>query len=241
MGAKNDTQYLALMQPYFFPYIGYFSLIARADVFVFFDNVQYIKKGWINRNKIAAKSAAGLTYINAPVRKHAHDTLIKDVEISKEKWRTKILNLVIHYKTFAPFYTETRALLEELFSFETHNLSGFNVHTVKALSEYLDLSCDFKTASDMDVQTIGAAGDHALSYCRHLGASNYVNPPGAVDVIFDPEKFAAENIALYGLHNNHYWPFSAQNPPLSIIDELFRFGRDGVRDRVLNFEMDRKA
>lgn len=241
MGAKKDTRYLALMQPYLFPYIGYFSLIAQADIFVFFDSAQYIKKGWINRNKIAAKSEKGWTYMNAPVRRHSHDTLIKDIEIAEEHWRRKILNVVTHYKTFAPFYSETRALLEELLSSPSKKLADFNIGSIITLCDYLGLSSEFKVASHMDVPVIGAAGDHALAFCQQLNVPNYVNPPGAVNVIFDLEKFAAAEVALYGLHNNYHWPICGNSPPLSVIDELFRYGRDEVRSRILNFEMDRKV
>lgn len=90
---NNREKSLALMQPYFFPYLGYFSLIAASDIFVVFDNAQYIKGGWINKNRIAGHQKQGWAYINIPTQKFAHENSIKDIRMAEQSdWRSRIFN-----------------------------------------------------------------------------------------------------------------------------------------------------
>ena len=98
---------LGIMQPYFFPYIGYISLVKHTDEFILFDTVQFIKHGWIERNRIL-KPTGGWQYISVPLEKHSLSTLIMDTKIrNNDDWKAKILNQLVHYKRRAPYKKET--------------------------------------------------------------------------------------------------------------------------------------
>ena len=101
---------VAIMQPYFFPYIGYFQLIHAVDTFILFDDVQYIRHGWINRNRIL-KPVFGHQYIIAPLAKHQQKSLIKEISVIEGvAWKVKILLQIEHYKKKAPFLNSERLL-----------------------------------------------------------------------------------------------------------------------------------
>jgi len=98
---------LGIMQPYFFPYLGHFDLINYCDQWIIFDKIQYIRHGWVNRNRILHPTE-GWQYITVPVKKRSRDTLITDVEVAdRSDWKRRIVNQVVHYKKHAPFYQET--------------------------------------------------------------------------------------------------------------------------------------
>ena len=104
---------LGVMQPYFFPYLGYFDLINISDQWIVFDTVQYMRQGWINRNRILHPKE-GWQYIIVPRKKHRRQTAIKDVEVSADpEWRRRILAQIQHYQKGAPCYEETYQLVEE--------------------------------------------------------------------------------------------------------------------------------
>lgn len=113
---------LAIMQPYFFPYIGYFSLIKHTDEFILFDTAQYIRHGWIDRNRIL-KQTNDWQYINVPLTKHSLETKIKDVKINnQENWKEKIFKQLLHYKKKSPFYNETINVLSQGLQIETDSI-----------------------------------------------------------------------------------------------------------------------
>ncbi|MEE9190923.1 MAG: WbqC family protein, partial [Candidatus Neomarinimicrobiota bacterium] len=101
----------ALMQPYFLPYLGYFSLIKHTDQWMFMDQVKFIRHGWIARNRIL-KPGEGWQYIIVPLKKHHRDIIIKDVKIyNSSNWQDKIYRQLLHYKKKAPFYNDVINLL----------------------------------------------------------------------------------------------------------------------------------
>ena len=112
---------LAIMQPYTFPYIGYFQLINYADKWVVFDDTQYISKGWINRNRILhPESQKEWQYFTVPVKKHSRECRINHVEINDNTdWRTELLGKLTAYKRKAPYYRETKEFVENCISFRS--------------------------------------------------------------------------------------------------------------------------
>lgn len=187
---------LGIMQPYFFPYLGYFDLINCSDRWIVFDNVQYIRHGWINRNRIL-HSSKGWSYIIVPV-KFSRDTLIQGVNIVDDgKWKKRILGQLQHYKAKAPYYRETVRLIEDCFSFDDALISQFNVFTLKKVCAYLGIQFNYSIFSEMklEIGTIEDPGDWALRISQSLGAEKYINPPGG-ESIFDKNKFESSNIKL---------------------------------------------
>ncbi|HZE89534.1 MAG TPA: WbqC family protein, partial [Verrucomicrobiae bacterium] len=102
---------VGIMQPYFFPYLGYFDLIGHTDAWVVFDTPQYIRHGWVNRNRVLHPSR-GWQYVIAPVRKHDRAASIRDVEVSAAPdWRRRLLAQLEHYRKRAPYFRETMELV----------------------------------------------------------------------------------------------------------------------------------
>jgi len=188
---------LGIMQPYFFPYLGYFDLINYADKWVVFDTAQYMRHGWVNRNRIL-HPARGWQYIGVPVKHHAREAPISQIEIAAAaKWRRRIPGQFAHYKSSAPNFDLVDGLLRDVFSFRWESLSRFNIFALRRCCHVLGIEFDYKVFSELSLNLgpIEGPGDWALRICEALGAEEYINPPGGAD-LFDSAKFAAAGIKL---------------------------------------------
>lgn len=193
---------LGIMQPYFFPYIGYFSLIKNTDKWIVFDDVQFIRHGWIERNRIL-KPGDGWQYISVPLKKHSRDTKIKDVEIrNEEDWKNKILRQLEHYKK-APYYSQTIKVINQSLSIQTNSIVELNRWILQTVCNYLSIPFDVNTFSEMEIdfEPVNHAGEWALNISKALGAKEYINPTGGM-AIFKPEQFKNAGIKLTFLENN---------------------------------------
>ena len=191
---------LAIMQPYFFPYVGYFQLIANTDQFIFFDIVQYNKRSWMNRNRILHPNKLDdFSYISAPVAKHDKGSLIRDININNDgKWQNKILSqLDVYKKLKAPFYNEVNQIVKEILSKEHDTLLDLSIESTRAICDYMGIELNYEIASKMnlDIGNVSQPGDWALEISKHKKASEYINPPGGYD-IFHEKKFIENNIKL---------------------------------------------
>lgn len=134
---------LAMMQPYLFPYLGYFQLIHASDFFGIADDVQYIKRGWINKNKILNKDKA--LSIGFSVEKNSHQSLISDriysdqFDYEKQKFR----KILLQCYSKAPFFLMVMEMIDEILRFSSRNLSEFNVHQLKSICNYLEIKTPF--------------------------------------------------------------------------------------------------
>lgn len=227
---------LGIMQPYFFPYIGYFALIARTDRWVVFDTVQYIRHGWVNRNRIL-HPARGWQYILVPLQKHGRDTTINQIQIAAEQdWRQKILRQLDHYRRRAPFFQQTMDLVEACLSCTAGRLVELNTHCLARVCAYLDIPLDMQvfSALDLPLGPVHAPGDWALRIAQTLEADEYINPPGGAD-LFEPAAFAAAGIQLtiqQPIEHSYPTPGYSFEANLSIIDVLMWNSPESVR-RVL--------
>ena len=222
---------LGIMQPYFFPYIGYWQLIKAVDEFILFDDVQYIRHGWINRNRIL-KPGEGWTYITVPLKKHSRDDLIKDIKVSDiSKIKDVLLNPLIVYKKIAPFYTETFNLLENIIKkINNDDLVEVNLIIIKELCGYLNINTKITVSSNynFDYSRVGGAGEWALEISKQKKAEYYINPISGKE-LFDKEKFNANNINILFLkpkeivYNQKRKVFE---PWLSIIDVIMFNGKE---------------
>lgn len=214
-----------IMQPYFLPYLGYFSLIKQTDKFVLFDPVQFIRHGWIERNRIL-KQNEGWSYISVPLEKHSRDTIIKDIKINNSiDWQNTIFRQLEHYKKKSPYYNETVSVLKEAFDVETTSIVVLNKHVLETICKYLQIVRDISIFSEMNLP-IGdhqAADEWALNICKAMGnVDEYWNPTGGID-FFDKKKYDDANIKLLfqGVKLN---PYSQRRecfePGLSIVDVM---------------------
>ena len=224
---------LSVMQPYFFPYLGYFALIKHTDFFVAFDPVQYISKGWMNRNRML-KPIEGWQYITAPIQKQHQDTLIKDVlVVPGDEWKVKIIRQLEHYKKRSPYYASVIALLDDCFANSELSLSRLNLYYLDKVCDYLAIPFQHAVFSDMNL-TLGpveAADEWALRTTQALGATTYVNQPGGRS-FFEPAKYAEAGIDLKFLEFN-LMPYEQRRPifedGLSILDVLMFNSPEQVR------------
>jgi hypothetical protein len=214
---------LGIMQPYFLPYIGYYSLIKHTDKWIVFDNVQFIRHGWIERNRIL-KPVEGWQYIGVPLHKHSRNTLIKDIKIrSEEDWKNKIFRQLEHYKK-APFFNDVTDLLMKCFSTDTDNINLLNAHVLKYTCDYLQVPFNYQIFSEMDLnlKPVTAPGDWALHISEALHANEYINPPSGME-LFDKHRFVEAGIELKFLKINiQEYPQKRKTfePGLSIVDVM---------------------
>ena len=193
------------MQPYFFPYLGYFSLIKHTDKWIVFDTVQYIERGWINRNRIIHPSKPEDMYINVPIQSHHRDILIKDVLISNnEDYKERILaQLWTAYKKRAKYFKDVYKLVDEVLSYKTDSIVELNVFGLEKVTKYLDIPFNYEIFSKMNlsIDKVNDAGEWALNISKAMNADEYINPPGGMK-LFDEEKFMTNGIRLSFLKQN---------------------------------------
>ena len=217
---------LGIMQPYFFPYLGYFSLIKSTDKFILFDTAQFIRHGWIERNRIL-KQDTSWQYISVPLKKHHQETAIKDIEINNdEKWKEKIIAQLTHYKKKSPFYKQTIEVIQSGLSEKTDSITKLNYNTLKATCEYLNIpfNCSIFSERNLVIDPVNAPDEWALNICKALHYDEYINPPGGQE-FFDASKYQNAGIKL--IFEKPKLEFYSQRrgpdnfePGLSIIDVM---------------------
>lgn len=211
---------LAIMQPYFFPYLGYFSIIKCTDKFVFLDEVQYIRHGWIERNRILKKD--GFIYIQVPIHKHSRETLIKDILIRNDNWKRKILDQIVFYKSMAKNYWSVRKLLERIFSESFNSITEQNAFIIKEICNYLGIDFQFEISSKLNIpyEGIEEPDDWALQISLFLNAEEYYNPIGGMK-LFNKKKYNSNSVKIKFVENKLVPYTQAGNlftSSLSIID-----------------------
>ncbi len=227
---------VGIMQPYFLPYPGYFNLIAQCDKWVVFDTPQYIRHGWVNRNRILHPTKEW-QYIGVPLVKHKRDTAIRDIRISNNTdWSGKILLQLEHYKKKAPYYKDTVEFLADCFAEKSESLVDLNIALMQRICAILAIEFDYSVASrlDVDPNKIHGPGDWALVIAEMLGASEYINPPGG-EHLFDKAAFAAAGIELtIQQYENMRYPCPGYEyfPGLSIIDAMMWNKPEQIRDHI---------
>ena len=229
---------IAIMQPYFLPYLGYFSLIKHTDKFILFDTVQFINRGWIERNRIL-KPSNGWQYISVPLIKHSRETKIQDIIIKNSfDWRDRIFRQLEHYKKRAPYYYDTMDVLKEALNIETESIVELNENALKVLCSYIGVKFESETFSKMDLKLnkVNAPDEWALNICRALGnVDEYWNPIGGLS-FFDRMKYENANIKIKFLKFNmqRYSQRRAQfESGLSIVDVMM-FNEPEKIDKMLD-------
>ena len=232
---------LAIMQPYFFPYLGYFSLMEYADQFILFDTPQYDRKGWMHRNRVLHLEN-GWVYIRARIKKPEFKAAIKNVQIDKQvDWEGALLNQLSHYKKYAKYYKNVILLLESIFG-ETYNtLSEFNFISIKHITNYLGIECPVRLLSEMDINIsdVQHPGQWALNISKAVGAKEYINPMGGKE-IFKKKEFLNLDIKLSFLKNNlsEYNQFrDSFEAGLSIVDVMMFNSQQQVKNLLNHYEL----
>ena len=225
------------MQPYFLPYIGYFAMLNAVDHFVFLDDVQYIRRSWVNRNRI--RSAQGWRYITLPICKQPRGTLISCTRLHEPaETFPKIRHSLLREYTRAPYWEETAALCEELFAEPMASLSRFNAESTRRIARHLGITTSTSLASELT--PTGLKGEERIvEICGQLGADHYINAIGGRS-LYDKGRFARAGIRLsfFQVRVLEYSQGREQFVPgLSIVDVLMFNPLAGVREMLQDYEL----
>lgn len=230
VGHKAGT--LAIIQPSFVPWRGYFDIIRRSDVFVFYDDVQYEKNSWRNRNKI--KTAAGWQWITVPVLTKGRLTqAICEARINDaEPWRKKVLGSISQAYSKAPFFEDYFPLVARSVADCGESLSDLCIGLTQDVCARLGIRTTFLRSSSLGIGTELRGADRVLAICKALGAARYVSGPRAKSYLGDGADFEAAGVALeymtydYPEYPQLHGPFL---PDMSILDLLFNCGDQAPR------------
>ena len=192
---------VAIMQPYFFPYIGYFQLINAVDVFVIYDSIEFSKKGWINRNRILVNNK---DYVFTLPLKKDSDFLNVDKRFLSDNWNSdkiKLLNKIKEAYRKAPFYDHVIVNLEDALNYEDNNLFGFIKNSLIKALDYLEIKTKIIQSSEVDFDNSLKNQDKVIAICNALKVKSYINPIGGLE-LYDKEVFKASGIELQFLKAN---------------------------------------
>lgn len=209
---------IGVMQPYVFPYIGYFQLIRDVDVFVVFDDVSFRKRSWINRNRILLNNSDYL--FSMELEKASSLKKINEIHVGNN--RETLLKTIRHAYSHAPHYNEVMPLIEDLMRHEERQLALYLTHQLKSISRYLGLHTRFVLSSDITKDNDLKAQEKILDICKALGANSYSNAIGGQH-LYCAHYFAEQGIDLKFIESDYikYRQFGAEFIPwLSIIDVI---------------------
>lgn len=228
---------IGIMQPYFLPYIGYFQLLNAVDKYVIYDNIQYTKKGWINRNRILQNGKDLL--ITVPVEKDSDYLNIKDRLVSNGFDRQKLLNQIREAYRKAPHFDSVISLIENIINVDENNLFRYIYNSVKTVCEYLNIDTEIIISSTLDIDHSLKGQDKVISICKKLGATDYYNAIGGQE-LYNVEDFKKENIDLHFLSANPIEYKQLKNefvPWLSILDVMMFNSVDEIKTILENYKL----
>ncbi|OQY27805.1 MAG: hypothetical protein B6244_09435 [Candidatus Cloacimonetes bacterium 4572_55] len=225
--------YVAIMQPYLFPYIGYFHLIESADIFVFYDDVHYILSGWINRNRLLNADKA--YQFTVPISKASQNKLInKTSPIIDGKWKKKIFKTLIQNYKKAPFFSDVYEVITSVFENKFTNVADLAIESILSVYRYLTIPINYTKSSICSPNTKGIGkAERIIQITKELGYLAYVNAPGGKE-LYKKDYFRSKGVSLafvksksieYKQHSNKFIPC------LSIIDILMF----NEKERVIEF------
>lgn len=223
---------VGIVQPNYLPWRGYLDLVRQVDLFLLFDDVQYTRRDWRNRNRI--KTAQGWNWLTVPVRHPGRDQRILEVEIAYEvDWQREHMAQIDAWYRKAPFYDLYRDELAELLDAGPRTLLELNRSITLWLMRILDIHTPVRLASELDAQ--GRKTDRLLDLLRKVGATAYLSGPAAKDYI-EVDKFRDAGIGLeyktydYADYPQQWGPFQ---PGLSVIDLIMNVG-NGAKEFVVS-------
>ncbi|MHA1342183.1 MAG: WbqC family protein [Promethearchaeota archaeon] len=212
---------LAVMQPYLFPYIGYFQLINAVDKFVILDDVNFIKRGWINRNYILVNGKKNL--FTVPLEKASQNKLIKDTYVvSDTKWKINFLKTIKFSYSRAPYFKNIYPIIQIIINNKENNLSKFIYYSLIKINEYLNIKTKIVPSSEIYRNNHLKGQYRILDICKKEKANHYINPPGGQQ-LYERALFEKNGIKINFIKTNYFFYKQFNNefvPNLSILDIL---------------------
>ena len=227
------------MQPYFLPYVGYFHLINSVDEFVIYDNIQYTKKGWINRNRILVNGNDKI--LTLPLKKDSDYLDVKDrfLADSWDKEKLKMLNQIKAAYRKAPYYDKVLPIISSIFELPNTNLFEFILGSLHLLNSYLRIDTKITISSNVNIDHTLKGRDKVVAICKKLNSSTYINAIGGQE-LYDVQDFKNEGLDLmfikspplnYKQYNNEFIPW------LSILDVLMFNKRQDITDYLNEYTL----
>lgn len=237
----RDVVKLAIQQPYVFPYPGYFQLLTAVDAFVVYDDVTFIKQGWINRNRLRIGGVAH--YFSVPIADISSNRLICDVRIAMKEylaWRVKFLKTVHHNYGKGPYFEPVMALLRRVFSEEPGGIADLARASLTATLEYVGITRRIVASSGIYGNQTLERSQRLFDICHREGASTYYNSLGGAE-LYSKDEFAAAGLTLRFLKARSLtYPQAGAGPfvpDLSIIDLLMNVSPEQAREWLGLFDL----
>lgn len=185
---------IGIVQPYLFPYIGYFQLISEVETFVFYDDVNFITQGWINRNKVLVNGKAN--YFTIPCKDASQNKLINEVKHAMtDRKRGKLLRKVKFSYSNAPFFDDVFPIVKKVLHTESSYISDLAMHSVSQTCSYLNLNTTFKISSEEYSNAKLGKAERLIDICKQEKMTTYINPTGGKE-LYSKEHFQKEGITL---------------------------------------------
>lgn len=223
---------IAIMQPYFFPYIGYFQLINATEEFIVYDNIQYSKKGWINRNRILVNGQP--VYFTITLKGESDFLDIRERHISPG-WKTgkiKALNRIFEAYRKAPYIGSVYTMIETCFMYGDDNLFGYIFNSLVTASIFLGVTTPLVISSTVAADHSLRSADRVISICNSRKAVSYLNPEGGIG-LYDSNYFSSRGVSLQFIKSTDIVYRQFDNnfvPSLSVIDVMMFNSPDRIRD-----------
>lgn len=223
---------LAIMQPYFFPYIGYFQLIDASDIFVLYDDVNYIKQGWIHRNRILINGKP--SYFGPQLIKPSQNKKINEVLLNNTDWKKKLLTKIKLTYSKKKFFNDTFPLIQKIIlSNENITISDLNKTCIIEICNYLDINKKIITSSEYFAKNTGLKKeDRIINICKQLNQPTYINAIGG-QKLYTKEMFENYGISLYFIKNE----IKDTNMNLSIVDILMNYCKKDIQKFIKQYSL----
>ena len=229
---------VGIMQPYFVPYIGYWQLLNAVDKYVIYDDVNYINRGWINRNRIMIDGQP--KYINVPMLGASQNKLINEIHVNHDPRQIKknLRTIESAYKN-APYYAVIFPLVEEIIKCSQEYLASYIENSIRVICQHFEIETDLIVSSSVKKNCSLKGQDKILSICELLGATEYYNAVGG-QMLYSYEDFRKRRIELKFLKTNNikYKQFGNDFlPNLSIIDVMMFNSRQKVKEMLEDYSI----
>lgn len=223
------------MQPYIFPYFGYFQLIKSVDIFVIYDDVNFIKQGWINRNRILLNGNPFMFTLN--LKGASSFKRINEIELVFNKHKLVTTIRLAYCK--APYFNEVYPIISNILLNEETNLAKYLINSLCSTLEYLGISVSILVSSKIEKDTFLSGDDKVINICKQFKVTNYINAIGG-QKLYSREKFSENGLMLNFIKSNSivYQQFKDPFiPDLSIIDVMMFNSPDEIKKMLNQYEL----
>ena len=227
---------IGIMQPYFFPYLGYWQLMNAVDKFVIYDNIEYTKKGWFNRNCYLCEGERH--YFTVPVEKASDFLDVRERRVSENFDREKLKRQIFMAYKKAPYFSEAYPVFCECADYQNRNLFEYIFYSVKKVCEYLEIQTEIIVSSSTGIGRELKSSEKILAICKKMGGDIYINPIGG-QALYHRREFEEKGISLkfIGMDSDiSYLQFENKfEADLSIIDVMMFNSREKIHHMLDKF------